>query len=305
MSSVFERLGVPIELGGRRFLHPGPLRWLRALAWMIVFFVLVAVAGYGVEGVVGDHWPKSNGPAHFMANVAGALAALAAYPLLVWLAEGRAPDELAPKAALPGLVSGFALGCAVFALVMVPLIGTGLYSFDWLGMAPAWKGAGLSIESGFIEEIMARGVILRLTWRAFGPWAAFIFSAALFGAGHFGNPNASVWAALCIAMEAGIMLGAFYALTGRLWVSIGLHAGWNFTQGYLFGAVVSGTDFGPAIARSVARDGFPLWLSGGRFGPEASLPALVICTSAGLLAIWMAARAGRFAKAIPALATPA
>ena len=100
MSSVFERLGVPMRLGERRFLHPGPLRWLRATVWMVVFFVLVAVASYGVEGVLGDHWPKSNGPAQFMANVAGALAALAAYPFLVWLAEGRAADELAPRAAL-------------------------------------------------------------------------------------------------------------------------------------------------------------------------------------------------------------
>jgi len=305
MSSVFARLGAPIELGERRFLHPGPLRWLRATAWMVVFFVLVAMASYGVEGMLGDLWPKTSGPAQFMANVAGALTALAVYPLLVWLAEGRTPGELAPRAALPGLIGGFAIGCAVFASVMLTLIGSGLYTFDWLGLAPAWKGAGLSIESGFIEEIMARGVILRLTWRAFGPWAAFLFSAALFGAGHFGNPNASAWAALCIAVEAGLLLGAFYALTGRLWVSIGLHAGWNFTQGYLFGAAVSGTDFGPAIAHSVARDGFPLWLSGGRFGPEASLPALVICTSVGLLTLWMAARAGRFAKAIPAPATPA
>lgn len=305
MPSVFERMGVPIDLGERRFLHPGPLRWLRATAWMVALFLLVAVASYGVEGVIGDHYPKDNGPAQFLANVAGALAALAAYPLLVWLAEGRNPDELAPDAALPGLVSGFAIGAAVFASVMLTLIGTGLYTFDWLGAALAWKGAGLSIESGFIEEIMARGVLLRLTWRAFGPWAAFIFSAALFGAGHFDNPNASSWAALCIAVEAGILLGAFYALTGRLWVSIGLHAGWNFTQGYLFGAVVSGTDFGEAIARSTARDGVPLWLTGGRFGPEASLPALVICTSVGLLTLWMAWKAGRFARPIPVPATPA
>lgn len=305
MSSVFARLGVPIDLGERRFLHPGPLRWLRATAWMVGLFFLVAIASYGPEGMIGDQFAKTDGPGQFLANVVGAVIAVAIYWLMVWLAEGRTPSELKPAAAPGGLVIGFLIGVVVFASVMATLIGTGLYDFATTGPASAWKGGGLSVESGFIEEIMARGVILRLTWRAFGPWAAFIFSAALFGAGHFGNPNASAWAALCIAVEAGILLGAFYALTGRLWVSIGLHAGWNFTQGYLFGAVVSGTDFGPAIARSVARDGFPLWLTGGRFGPEASLPALAICTSVGLLTIWMAARAGRFAKAIPAPATPA
>ena len=305
MASMFERMGVPLDLGERRFLHPGPLRWLRASVWMVCLFLLVAFASYGPEALIGDSFAKTDGPGHFLANVIGAGLAVAFYWLMVWLAEGRTPSELKPAAAPGGLVIGFLIGVAVFAAVMAALIGTGLYDFALTGPAPAWKGAGLSIESGFIEEVMARGVLLRLMWRAFGPWAAFIFSAAVFGAGHFGNPNASAWAALCIAVEAGIMLGAVYALTGRLWVSIGLHAGWNFTQGYLFGAVVSGTDFGPAIARSVARDGFPLWLSGGRFGPEASLPALVMCTSVGLLVIWMAARAGRFAKATPALATPA
>ena len=305
MASMFERMGVQIELGDRRVLHPGPLRWLRAIAWMIGFFVLVAVASYGVEGMIGDAFPKANAPAQFMANVVGAVASLAIYGLMVWLVEGRTPSELRPASAPAGIIGGFAIGAVVFSAVMLVLIGTGLYDFTWTGPAPVWKCAGLSIESGFIEEIMARGVLLRLTWRAFGPWAAFIFSAAVFGAGHFGNPNASAWAALCIAIEAGLMLGAFYALTGRLWVSIGLHAGWNFTQGYLFGAVVSGTDFGGAIARSTAKDGFPLWLTGGRFGPEASLPALVICTAVGLLTIRMAWKGGRFARPTLAPATPA
>ena len=304
MPNLFERMGVPIDLGGRRFLHPGPLRWLRAIGWMFGLFILVALAGYGPLAAMEDRVAKG-GPGELLVNAAGALIAILVYSLMVWLAEGRRPGELAPRPAIGGILAGLAIGVVVFATVMVVLIGTGLYQFTWLGPAPAWTGSALSVQSGVIEEVMARGIILRLTWRAFGPWVAFAFSAALFGAAHFGNPNASTWAAVCIAVEAGILLAAFYALTGRLWVSIGLHAGWNFTQGYIFGAAVSGTDFGGAIARSTAKAGFPLWLSGGEFGPEASAPALVICTSVGLLTLWMAWKAGRFAKPIPVPATPA
>ena len=36
------------------------------------------------------------------------------------------------------------------------------------------------------------------------------------------------------------MLAAAYMLTRRLWGAIGLHAGWNMTQGGLFGVPVSG-----------------------------------------------------------------
>lgn len=304
MPNLLERLSAPLDLGDRRFLHPGPLRWLRAIGWMFGLFILVALASYWPLSVLEEQLGKG-GPGQLLANAAGALIALMLYSLMVWLAEGRRPSELAPGSAVIGILTGLLIGVVVFASVMVVLIGTGLYEFTWLGAAPMWTGSALSVQSGVIEEVLARGIILRLVWRAFGPWAAFIFSSALFGAGHFGNPNASAWAALCIAVEAGILLGAFYALTGRLWVSIGLHAGWNFTQGTLFGAAVSGTDFGGAIARSTAREGLPLWLAGGPFGPEASLPALVICTSVGLLTLWMAWKAGRFAKPTPAPATPA
>jgi hypothetical protein len=90
------------------------------------------------------------------------------------------------------------------------------------------------------------------------------------------------------------MLGAFYALTGRLWVSIGVHAAWNFTQGYIFGAAVSGSDLGPSIARSAAREGVPEWVTGGSFGPEGSMPALIVCTAVGVAVLYRAWTLKRF-----------
>jgi len=111
-------------------------------------------------------------------------------------------------------------------------------------------------------------------------------------------------AAVAIMLEAGVMLGAFYALTGRLWMSIGVHAAWNFTQGYVFGAMVSGSDLGPAMARSTARSDVPTWLSGGSFGPEASLPALVVCTGIGSAILWQAWKSGKLTKGPSTAAAP-
>ena len=136
--------------------------------------------------------------------------------------------------------------------------------------------------------------ILRLLWRAFGALPAFVISAVIFGAAHLFNPGATILAAICIALEAGVMLGAFYALTGRLWMSIGVHAAWNFTEGYVFGAPVSGMDFGPAMARSIVTPSTPTWATGGAFGPESSFPALVVCLTVGLVVLWYAYKAGRF-----------
>ena len=179
---------------------------------------------------------------------------------------------------------------------MMIMIGLHFYDFAYHGPVSAWKSVSLAIESGVFEEVLVRGVVLRLMWRAFGPWWAFLISGALFGAGHIGNPGATAFTTACIAIEAGIMLGSFYALTGRLWVPIGVHAGWNFTQGYLFGTAVSGGNFGDAIAKSTARNDLPHWVTGGSFGPEASLPAFAVCMAVGVATLWMSWKAGRFSK---------
>ena len=284
---------VPLQLGDRRFLAPGRLRWLRACGWMIALFFLVALgSGLAMRGLQ-LVLPKGDPHIALAINLAGSVLALAAYALLVRLGEDRLPDELAPAPALIQLAIGIAIGTAMFACVMAILTTTGLYRVEWHGVAPAWRAAGVAIRSGVTEELLVRAIMLRLLWRAFGPAAAFIVSALFFGGAHLFNPGATWFAALCVALEAGVMLGAFYALTGRLWMSIGLHVAWNFAQGYLFGATVSGSSLGPALARSIARTDAPGWATGGAFGPESSLPALLVCSGVGVAALWLAYRAGR------------
>jgi membrane protease YdiL (CAAX protease family) len=232
----------------------------------------------------------------FFAKLCGALIVLGTYTVLVRIGERRTLTELALTAAPAGLAMGLLAGFLMFVAVMAVLIGTGLYDVAWHWPASAWRGAGLALESGVLEEVLVRGAIMRLVWRAFGPLMAFSVSATLFGVGHAVNPGATIFTTICVAVEAGVMLGAFYALTGRLWVSIGVHAGWNFTQGYVFGAAVSGGNFGGSIATSTPSGNFPDWLTGGAFGPEASLPALAVCTSVGATVLWLCWRANRFPK---------
>ncbi|MCI2261122.1 CPBP family intramembrane glutamic endopeptidase [Xanthomonas indica] len=280
-----------LVLGEARILQPGMLRWLRAVAWAIALLALMVVVAVAVPLLCGRLMPPGAGQ---LAPYATASMAAVLYAVAVRLGERRWPAELAWRAVPSQLTLGVLLGAAMFAAVMALMATLGVYAIRGTGPAPMWGPLGKALQAGVVEELMLRAILLRLLWRAFGPWLAFALSAALFGLAHLGNPNASVFAALCIAVEAGIMLGAFYVLTGRLWVSIGVHAAWNFTQGYLFGAAVSGTDMGPAIARSTVQAGMPDWLSGGAFGPEASLPGLLVCTVVGAIATWVAWRKGRF-----------
>jgi hypothetical protein len=109
-------------------------------------------------------------------------------------------------------------------------------------------------------------------------------SAALFGLLHAGAAGASIFSTVAIALEAGILLAAAFMITRRLWLPIGLHAAWNFTEGTVFGASVSGGDVRGVLSSRF--EGSDL-LTGGAFGPEASLVAVIVCliASAAMVAI--------------------
>lgn len=292
----------PIELGEKGALKPGRWLWLRALAWLGFSIFAVALLFGVTSDMVSKVLPVDSASLAFVARCSGPILALAAYIALVRVGEARRPVELDLKPAAPQLLAGLALGTAMFATVMLILAGGGFYELRFVGWTPAWQSAGAAIEAGIVEELLVRGLMLRLIWRGFGPVVAFLVSAAAFGVGHLGNENVTVFAVICIALEAGVMLGAFYALTGRLWVSIGVHIAWNFAQGYLFGAVVSGESLGPSLAVSQAKSGFAEWLTGGSFGPEASLPALFVCSAVGAVTLRWAWRAGHFTNSAEAVA---
>jgi membrane protease YdiL (CAAX protease family) len=284
-----------VKLGEHRVLRSGRWRWLRAVGWLVlVFFLTAAAFGLPLQGAV-DLLPPGNAGLQFLGVLVAGATALGCYALAVRLGEGRGASELALRPALPGLALGAGLGLLMMALLMGVLVVTGLYAVTALGAAPAWTGLGLALQAAVTEELWMRALLLRLLWRAFGPVPAFGVAALVFAALHLANPGATPLAGATVAM-AGLMFCALYALTGRLWVPIGLHLAWNFAQGYLFGATVSGGDLGSSLVVSTARPGAPAWLTGGTFGPEASVFALVLVTSVAGGALILARATGRIAR---------
>jgi membrane protease YdiL (CAAX protease family) len=236
----------PVELGERRFLHPGPLLWLRALSWCVGLFSLVALLSHGVSKPLGAVWDELPKPLIFLAHLAEAAACLGAYALLVWLAEGRKPSELALRGLAPQFGAGLLIGVAIFVAVMGILLLSGLYDIKVLGPASPWVNLGDTLKSGVNGQLMIGGMLIRLVWRAFGPWAAFVALAVLFGFNGIGNPRYTVFAAAAFVAGASSLV-AFYVLTGRLWMSMGVQGGLFFSQYYLFGARMN---YGQAITTS-------------------------------------------------------
>jgi membrane protease YdiL (CAAX protease family) len=288
-----------VVIGSAGVVAPGKWRPLRALGWLAVLCVAsVLVFNAVAMSVVAL---VSIGPASpeikLLAAVAASVALILFYWLAVRLGERRRVPELALRRAPSELVAGLAIGAALMAAI----VGA-LWAFGWAIVEPrAVDRIALalrdSIRSGVLEELVLRLAIFRLLWRAFGIWPALVGAAVVFGALHLGNPDSSLFAAACLIAGEGIGIG-LYLITGRIWASIGMHAGWNFAQGWLFGAAVSGTTDiagGPLALRPAP--GIPEALSGGGFGPEASVAALVVSLAASAVLLVRAWRQGRFVAA--------
>ena len=281
----------PVRLGERRVLRPGRWRWLRASAWLALLFFLTAGAfGLPLQWAV-DHLPAGNTPPQLAGVVVACAAALGCYALAVRLGEGRAPGEQALRPAVGGLVVGAGLGLLMMVTLMGVLVLTGAYDVTPVGAAAPWAPLGLALQAAVTEELWMRALLFRLLWRVLGPRWALVAAAAVFAALHLANPGANALAGATVA-TAGLMFCALFALTGRLWVPIGLHLAWNLAQGYLFGAAVSGGAPGASLAVSTTAAGAPVWLTGGTFGPEASVVALLIVALVTVVALLRVPRNG-------------
>ena len=117
--------------------------------------------------------------------------------------------------------------------------------------------------------------------RRWNIWAALVISALIFGGLHIFNDNATLWSSIAIAIEAGSLLGAAYAYSKNIWLPIGIHWIWNYTQGNILGFPVSGEDNVTSIITPEISG--PQWLTGGSFGAEASAISAVIGL---LISLW-------------------
>ena len=244
----------------------------------LVNFLIVACVIVGAELWLQKHFRAGFAPVTVVVCLGSYLAACR------WI-ERRTPTELALHYALPGLGIGMLGGLGLFSLTMAILWACGVYyPAGWGGLGHLGEGFVPALLGGIIEEILFRGLLFRLIAKVLGTWGALALTAAFFGFAHLANHGATAGSAVAIALEAGVLLGAAYAATTRLWLPIGLHFAWNFTEGSIFGMTLSGN----AMAGGVIRGSLsgPRILTGGEFGPEASIVAVVVCLVAAICLIY-------------------
>ena len=229
------------------------------------------------------------------ASIIEIAASVLVYKLVIRHLGERPRDDLALAGAARDGGHGLLAGAVVFSVIVGLAALFGVYHIigggSWSSFVTILVGMGLM--PGFREELLFRGVLFRFLEEFGGSWTALLLTSALFGLAHLMNQGATWFSSFAIAVEAGILLGAVYMLTRNLWMAMGLHAAWNFTQGFIWDVPVSGF---PVDGLVTAKLDGPALLSGGTFGLEGSLIALVCATALGLGYLALAIRRGHLVQ---------
>ncbi|RKN41664.1 CPBP family intramembrane glutamic endopeptidase [Streptomyces hoynatensis] len=263
---------------GARFAR-SPLGWMSA--GLLGIGAVSALTSGGEQGTVSGT----------LLPLLGAAGALGVYQLVMRrLARRGTPETARPGAGREALLgAGTGLG---FVLASVALIAAfGGYSFGSSGHRLLPVAASVLVTAAgaaITEELMLRGIALQALERICGSRGALAVTAALFGLLHLGNPGASLWSSLAIAIEAGVLLGAAFLWRRSIWFAAGLHFAWNATE-QLLGIPVSGHT-GDGLLRADL-DG-PALLTGGDFGLEASLVPVLLSLLLALPMLLLAHRRG-------------
>lgn len=182
------------------------------------------------------------------------------------------------------LIVGFCIPGLLMGLIFVTELMLGwltIDSFAWQTMTlESWLGIllqGLLLFTlvGISEELLSRGYQLQNLTEGLNLTWGVLISSSVFALLHLANPSSSLFSSLGI-FAAGVFLAYGWIRTRQLWLSIGLHLGWNLFEGTVFGFPVSGLKIESLIDQTSSG---PLLITGGGFGPEAGLivlPAMLL-----------------------------
>lgn len=258
--------------------------------------ILIAVLFVGVGLMIGQTLLSllrsafsigDQGAANVLAFILITPLAYVAYWVYVRYVEKRTMTELGSQGAAQEFGLGALLGFGLFSFVIAILWLLGFYhvnGFNLIGLTLVGALLG-AIASGFAQELLFRAVIYRITEEWLGTWWAVAISAILFGLIHLTSAGATLFSALAVALQAGVLLGAAYALTHRLWMAFGIHMAWDFANDGIFGVGVAGQT-GQAL-RGLLQASLkgPDLLTGGALSVETSVISVIILTIAGILVL--------------------
>ncbi|HVK82368.1 MAG TPA: CPBP family intramembrane glutamic endopeptidase [Verrucomicrobiae bacterium] len=220
--------------------------------------------------------PPEPSPWHDLAllkNLILPIALFAIYAGFVRLIERRRAREVDFRKGASTLLLGVIVGSTIIGLTVLVLWNLGMVEISSrTGFAGIGRELSVLMITTMIEELLFRVILFAIVEEILGSLGAILISALAFGLAHVANPNATPFAIFALSVELGVMLALAYMLTRNVWVAVGIHAGWNFTQSFVFGALNSGQQHPHSYFQTSLAG--PDYLTGGLFGLEGSVVSL-------------------------------
>jgi len=176
-------------------------------------------------------------------------------------------------------LTGTGLGAAAAMVVVLVPLALRLANFQREKVAVEHPWAAFAFGCGALlfgvigEELLFRGYAFQLLIRTLGPFATILPTSLMFGLMHSANPGVSVLG-IINTVAFGILFGYAVWRTEALWLSIGLHFGWNVALP-LLGSNLSGLIMG--VTGYTLKWNVGVFWSGGDYGVEGSaLTTLIV-----------------------------
>ncbi len=282
---LFGQTPVSLLRGAGRFR--ALLRFLFAVAWVVAAYYLAGKAAHGFSR--GHAFPLIRDIFEVFLLIVGYC-----YMELAW-------DNVRDPLAAIGLAfnsgsgrqfaAGVALGWGMVTGILLAIVaGAHFYVQVWTSL-PAWRLLVFQIlvlaAASLAAEIAFRGYAFQKLVQATGPFMATVLAAIFFVMARL-ETSAVGAAPMWVIALAAVLLSLAYLRTRALWFGWGLHFAWLAAIGLLFGQPLAGSRQASSVIHTYA-DG-PTWLTGGEYGPEASVVAVLVLWIALPLTVWLTRR---------------
>jgi Type IIA topoisomerase (DNA gyrase/topo II, topoisomerase IV), B subunit len=283
------KTNTPVNEAFRRGNQPAFVSFFQfPLVWMLAGALGITLANVAFNLVSKDL--KALGS--IILTLVGSAVAIVIYWLAMkFLARRPVPELPFQRSAVSEVIFGAVVGLLFIIVSTALIVLFGGYSFKWStdnASSVVLPIIATSLGAAFVEELIFRGLAFQAIEKMGGSFLALTLTSLFFGIAHLGNPGATVWGALSIAIEAGVLLGAAFLWRRNVWFIIGLHFFWNTIEG-LLGIPVSGH---PSSGLFTVEVTGPALLTGGKFGLEASIIPVIISLLIAIPMLFFARRKG-------------
>ncbi len=271
---------------------------LRAGWRLLIFFAVLILLDYGMGR--GAHALSRRIHADVSTPLNGVLSLdLFVLPLLIatWI-MGRIERRSFADYGLPWrrafrlpFWQGAAFSFASFTVLLLVMRMVGVFSLGPIALhgLDVWKYAiawSVAVFLGaLLEDFLYRGYLLFTLTTGIGFWPAAIVTSLLMGGMHYFNPSGHGLGPVAATMYC-LVTCLVLRRTGDLWMPLGIHSAWAWAEVYFYGVPDSGYPANGHLFEAHFHGS--VLLTGGGFGPEASIFNLVLLAMWGVIfSVWL------------------